>query len=67
MQKGIVKMIDVVRGFGFILSEDEDDLYFNLKDIHPKSRSATFREGDPVAYDLKRDMKGDRAINVRHL
>ena len=67
MEKGIVKMLDVVKGFGFILSEDEDEIYFNLNDIHPKSRGMTFREGDPVAFDLKREIKGDRAVNIRHL
>ena len=67
MDKGIIKMIDASKGFGFILSEDEDELYFNLQDIHPKFRGASLREGDQVGFDLKREIKGDRAINIRKL
>ncbi|GAB4375110.1 MAG: hypothetical protein Kow0042_20270 [Calditrichia bacterium] len=67
MQKGIVKMVDHFKGFGFILSEDEDEVYFNFKDLHPKFKNARLREGDEVGFDLKREIKGDRAVNVRPL
>lgn len=67
MDKGVIKMIDLPKGFGFILSEDDDELYFNLQDIHPKFRSTSLREGDRVGFDLKREIKGDRAINIRKL
>jgi CspA family cold shock protein len=67
MQRGIIKMIDPAKGFGFILSEDEDELYFSLKDMHPKSRNVVLREGMKVGFDFKREMKGDRAVNVRVL
>jgi cold shock CspA family protein len=65
MQKGIVKMIDHFKGFGFIISEDEDEVYFNLKDLHPKYKGKILKEGDIVGFDLKREMKGDRGVNVR--
>lgn len=67
MEKGRIKMYDSVKGFGFIVSEDDDDLFFNNGDIHPKSRNATLREGLEVGFDVKREMRGDRAINVRVL
>ncbi|RQV98895.1 MAG: cold shock domain-containing protein [Calditrichaeota bacterium] len=67
MEKGIIKMIDPIKGFGFIVTEDEDEVYFNLKDVHPKYRNKPLREGDMVGFDLRREMKGDRAINIRHM
>ncbi|MEL6820659.1 MAG: cold shock domain-containing protein [Calditrichota bacterium] len=67
MEKGIIKMYDQIKGFGFIVTEDDDDLYFSKNDIHPKSRNAIIREGLTVGYDMKREIKGDRAINVRVL
>ncbi|MGH1366767.1 MAG: cold-shock protein [Calditrichia bacterium] len=65
MEKGTIKMYDPVKGFGFIVTEDDDDLYFSKNDVHPKSRNAILREGLNVGFDMKREMKGDRAINVR--
>lgn len=67
MERGIIKMYDQIKGFGFIVTEDDDDLYFSKNDIHPKSRNAIIREGLNVGFDMKREMKGDRAINVRVL
>jgi cold shock CspA family protein len=67
MQRGIIKMFDHVKGFGFILSEEDDELYFSIRDLHPKSRNVTLREGMKVGFDFKREMKGDRAVNVRVL
>lgn len=67
MEKGIIKMYDRLKGFGFIITEEEDELYFSKQDIHPKSRNMLLREGLKVGFDLKREMKGDRAVNVRIL
>ena len=65
MLKGVVKMYDTHKGFGFITSEDDDDLFFTLGDIHPKFKNRPMHEGMTVGYDLKREMRGDRAINIR--
>ncbi|MFZ0391786.1 MAG: cold shock domain-containing protein [Calditrichia bacterium] len=65
MEKGVVKMIDHFKGYGFIVSEEDDELYFNLKDLHPKYRNHQVREGETMAFDVKREMKGDRAVNLR--
>lgn len=67
MQQGVIKMIDPLKGFGFIVTKDEDEVYFSLSDLHPKSRNQTLREGDRVGFDVKREMRGDRAVNVRKL
>lgn len=67
MEHGYIKMYDPLKGFGFITTEDEDDVYFSKQDIHPKFRNAVIREGLKVGFDLKREIKGDRAVNVRIL
>ncbi len=67
MQRGVIKMFDHLKGYGFIESEKGDDLYFSQSDIHPKSRNMLLREGLKVGFDVRREMKGDRAVNVRVL
>ncbi len=67
MEKGVVKMVDPVKAFGFIVTEDEDEVYFHFKDVHPKFRGKMIKEGTMVGFDLKREMKGDRASNIRLL
>ncbi len=67
MEKGTIRMIDPIKQFGFITTEDEEDVYFSFRDIHPKFRNVRLREGLTVSFDLKREMKGDRAVNVRVL
>ncbi len=67
MEKGVVKTVDYLKGFGFIVTEEDEDVYFNLKDMHPRFRNYRPKEGDRVGFDLKREMRGDRAVNVRPL
>jgi cold shock protein len=65
MQSGTVKSWDRQRGFGFITSDDDDDLFVNVSDLHPSVKPKVLREGQTVKFDIKSDMKGDRAVNVR--
>ena len=65
MKRGTIKMFDPIKGFGFIVTDSDDELFFSAEDIHPKSRNRPLREGLEVGYDFKREIKGDRAVNVR--
>lgn len=65
MQKGTVKLWDRQRGFGFITAEDGDELFVNISDVHPALKSRGLNEGDRVKFDVRTDMKGDKAVNVR--
>jgi cold shock CspA family protein len=67
MEYGIIKMVDTIKQFGFIVGEDEEEYYFSFQDIHPKWRNQPFREGDRVGFDIRHDMRGDRAVNIRKL
>ncbi len=65
MQKGTVKLWNGQRGFGFIVTDDEDELFVNVNDLHPSIVDKRLVEGQHVKFDVKSDMKGDRAVNVR--
>ncbi len=65
MQSGIVKMWDSAKGFGFITSDDDDDLFVHSSDLHISVKNKRLVEGQAVKFDIRQDMKGDRAINVR--
>ena len=67
MQHGYIKMYDPLKQFGFIVSEADDELYFSERDIHPRFKNLPIREGLRVGFDLKREQKGDRAVNIRLL
>jgi len=65
MQSGRVKMWDNSKGFGFITSDEGDDLFVHSSDLHVSVKNKRLTEGQPVKFDVRRDMKGDRAVNVR--
>ena len=65
LESGIVKNWDSAKGFGFITTSDDDDLFVHMSDLHVTIRNKRLTEGQHVKFDLRSDMKGDRAINVR--
>jgi len=65
MQSGTVKMWNVSKGFGFILSDADDELFVHVSDLHITVKGQRLVEGQRVGFDVRRDMKGDKAINVR--
>lgn len=67
METGTVKMFDHFKGYGFISTDEGDEVYFSKKDIHPKYKNVLIKEKMKVGFDFKREMKGDRAVNVRIL
>jgi len=65
MKSGKVKNWDSQKGFGFIITDDDDELFVNVADLHPTVPNKKLREGQTVKFDVKSDMKGDKAVNVR--
>ena len=65
MVQGTVKMWDSTKGFGFITSDEGDDLFVHSSDLHLTVKNKRLFEGQQVKFDIRRDMKGDKAINVR--
>ncbi|MFQ5637223.1 MAG: cold-shock protein [bacterium] len=65
MQMGTVKMWDSGKGYGFIVSDDDDELFVHANDLHVSIQNKRLREGQRVKFDVSREMKGDKAIRVR--
>jgi len=65
MKYGTVKNWDSSKGFGFILSDDDEDLFVHSNDLDPRVGERRLREGQRVRFDVRREMKGDRAVNVQ--
>ncbi|MBN2009464.1 cold shock domain-containing protein [candidate division KSB1 bacterium] len=65
MEYGIVKSWDAAKGFGFITSEDDDDLFVHANDLDVSIRDKKLRPGQKVSFDIKSEFKGDKAVRVR--
>jgi cold shock protein len=63
MAKGTVKWFNDTKGFGFITSETDGDVFVH----HTAIQSSGFKslaEGDKVTFDIEKGPKGLKAVNV---
>jgi len=58
-------MWDSAKGFGFIVSDDDEDLFVHVSDLDITVQEKRLDEGQRVGFDIRRDMKGDKATRVR--
>ncbi|HDQ00694.1 MAG TPA: cold shock domain-containing protein [bacterium] len=65
MKYGYVKMWDNSKGFGFILTDEDDELFVHVSDLDITVKEKKLREDQRVAFDVKSDYRGDRAVHVR--
>ena len=65
MEYGTVKKYESSRGFGFIISDDDEELFVNVSDLDVTIKKRGLREADRVSFDIRSDLKGEKAINVR--
>jgi CspA family cold shock protein len=65
MEFGTIKHWDASKGFGFITTDDEEDLFVHVSDLAINLQPNHVREGLRVKFDVKSDMRGDKAVNVR--
>ena len=65
MEYGYVKSWDSSKGFGFISTDDDDELFVHVSGLDVTVKNNRLVEGQRVAFDIRSDFKGDRAINVR--
>lgn len=65
MQYGYVKKWDAAKGFGFIVTEDDEDLFVHANDLDITVRDKRLRVDQKVSFDIRSDFKGDKAVNVR--
>jgi CspA family cold shock protein len=59
MKKGTVKFFNEAKGFGFIKSEDGQEVF-----VHVTGLKEEIRENDTVTFEITEGKKGLNAINV---
>ncbi len=62
--KGTVKWFNNAKGYGFITSEDGDDVFVHFKSIEMDGYKS-LEEGAEVEYEIEDTPKGPQAIQVR--
>ena len=65
MTRGVVKEYDRQKGFGFIAGDDGEDYFVHVSGLREFLKGKGLRGGQKVSFDIDRDIKGDKAVNVR--
>lgn len=60
--KGTVKWYDDTKNFGFILAEDDKDVFVHLSGLQDPSRG--LEENQNVEFEIGEGKKGPMAVNV---
>ncbi|HEU4719704.1 MAG TPA: cold shock domain-containing protein [Bacteroidia bacterium] len=60
MQNGTVKFFNQTKGFGFIKTENGEEVF-----VHVTGLKEEVRDNDEVVFDLEEGRKGLNAVNVR--
>ncbi|SFA54360.1 cold-shock DNA-binding protein family [Pedobacter suwonensis] len=63
MATGRVKWFNTEKGFGFIVQEDNKDLFVHFKDVLGGIES--LKENDKVEFEVAEGRKGLQAVNVK--
>ncbi|PLW94069.1 MAG: cold-shock protein [Marinilabiliales bacterium] len=65
MNKGVVKWYNDTKGFGFIKTEEGNDVFVHRSGlINPFNG---LKEGQEVEFEIKEDEKGQKAFNVKQV
>ncbi|MDD2398474.1 MAG: cold shock domain-containing protein [Bacilli bacterium] len=62
--KGNVKMFNKEKGYGFIRTEEGQDVFFHYSSL-VMDGFKTAEVGEPVEFDLEDSDRGPRAANIR--
>ena len=54
-----------MKGYGFITDEQDQDYFLHSHDLDVTLKPAMVQSGLRVKFDVKNDLKGDKAIRVR--
>ena len=63
MNNGTVKWFNATKGFGFITSEDGQDLFAHFSAIQSDGFK-TLDEGQKVEFDVEEGQRGPQAVNI---
>lgn len=59
MKKGTVKFFNESKGFGFIKSEDGEEIF-----VHATGLKSQIQENDVVVFEVEKGKRGLNAVNV---
>ena len=60
MKTGVVKFYNEAKGFGFIKSENGEEVF-----VHATGLQEEIREDDNVVFDVQEGKRGMNAVNVK--
>ena len=66
MATGTVKWFNSTKGYGFVTSEDGQDVFVHHSDIQGEGFK-TLDEGQAVEFDIGEGPKGPKAANIRKI
>ncbi len=64
MQQGKVKFFNSSKGFGFIISDSGEEVFFHKSNVKDTGFRDVLFQGDKVQFELKVEQKGKRAYNI---
>ena len=62
MSTGTVKFFNASKGFGFIIQESGDDIFFHISEVQGGQEP---QDGDKVEFEVGQGKKGPCAIGVK--
>ena len=64
---GTVKWFNNEKGYGFISSNQGDDVFLHHSQVKEKGNDKDIHEGEQVSFDIEQGQKGPSATNVQKL
>lgn len=64
MVKGTVKWFNATKGFGFLTTEDGQDVFVHFSALEDNGEYRTLDEGQAVEFEIVEGEKGPQASNV---
>ncbi len=67
MAKGTVKWFNATKGYGFLSTEEGEDVFVHYSALEDTGEFRTLNEGQEVEFDITEGDKGPQASNVTKL
>ncbi len=62
--EGKVKFFNATKGFGFLTTDDGEDIFFHQSNVKETGFRSSLMQGDIVSFEVKTEQKGKRAYNI---